>query len=308
MLRILKVSFLAGLSLSQGNAQLFREPDWKKVRAQQPEGVTLELTLSKRKFYQGEVIEASLLFSNKSRVPYFVWDGKRDRAGRLGDIAFFAAGPDGKAVPDPLKWFFKRGWAGGGPGHYQKLGEWQVTLKANQWLRFDRPGSYTIFAFSSRVREGEGPFLGEGKESAAGPLVSDRVEIEILPLAAETEDRLIRERDWERLRYLQTPRARAELVFLLNQNQDFETVQSFYSAPDPVAVAPLILKAVGEGRLRLNSSLSYLYCTLKTADLSRSPGLPKEEAEKRQQEFLKAWKSASGEIEAAALRIPGEKG
>src|SRR2546430_7112477 len=127
--------------------------DWAKIRAQQPIGLSLKVILPRTSFYQGEVIPATLVFSNSSSSVYHVWDGNYDRSGRIQDIAFFGVDAKGDAVIDPLAWYFEQGlFYGGGLGDTEKLGEWRIALPANQWLRFDRSGRYRCYAWSNRPR------------------------------------------------------------------------------------------------------------------------------------------------------------
>ncbi len=131
------------------------EATWQQMRGRQPAGLMLESKLPKTEFHQGEIIPATLTFKNTSTNRYHLWTGNYDRSGRIPDIAFRAEGEDRRAVIDPLGWYFaSQGYAGGGLGNEQDLWQWSITLPANQWLRFDRPGTYPVYAFSSRPRPG----------------------------------------------------------------------------------------------------------------------------------------------------------
>jgi len=140
-----------------GQAQLVTPEtvDWQQVRAAQPEGLSLAIELPKDSYHQGEVIDATLTFSNASSQPYRLWGGNYDRSGRIPDIAFYAFDAGGNPVADPLRWYFERGGVGGGLGNSQDLGEWKITLPANQWLRFEEPGVYTLRAYSNRIEKGD---------------------------------------------------------------------------------------------------------------------------------------------------------
>ncbi len=83
-------------------------PTWEHIRQGQPPGVDLKLILPKTTFFQGELIPATLEFSNHSAVPYAVWRGSYDRSGRLTDTSFHARDSRGNLLPDPLDWYFKK--------------------------------------------------------------------------------------------------------------------------------------------------------------------------------------------------------
>ncbi len=161
---LLRSSVLLGAILAAGAAtgQDFQAA-WQKIRQRQPAGLTLELKHPKTEFHQGEIIPATLTFKNTSTNHFHLWIGNYDRSGRIPDIAFRAEGEDRRAVTDPLGWYFaSQGYAGGGLGNEQDLGQWSITLPANQWLRFDRPGTYRVYAFSSRPQPGTTKQRGSG--------------------------------------------------------------------------------------------------------------------------------------------------
>jgi hypothetical protein len=133
-------------------------------------------------------------------------------------------------------------------------GRWSITLPANQWLRFDRPGTYRIYARSTR------PQTGSAKATHLSipgiELVSDIPTIRIMPLTAERERELLArakaELDQgdekarsgvETLRYLQTPAARRTLVRLLPKEQATQAVLGLAASRDPNAAANRVLEA-----------------------------------------------------------------
>ena len=102
-----------------------------------------------------KIIPATLVFTNQSGRPFHTWTGTYDRSGRLPSLGFRAISEDGQSVIDPLKNYFERGFfIGGGLGNEQNLGQWEITLPLNQWLRFDRPGTYRVYCWSRRVMTG----------------------------------------------------------------------------------------------------------------------------------------------------------
>jgi hypothetical protein len=293
--------------------------DWHKVRAAQPEGLSLHLEVPKSSYHQGEIIEATLTFRNSSSQPYHLWAGTYDRSGRIPDIVFHAVDAEGKPVPDPLRWYFERGGMGGGLGNTRDLGEWKITLSANQWLRFDRPGTYTLRAFSNRVRKGDQFERGnQGIE-----LVSDPVTLTMTTLRPADEHRLIGRAVTQlnaggeeaatgaaTLRFLGRPASRAALLPVLSSpGLSHEAAFAFYAAPHPADEAPAILEAVRTGKIKFDPGLTHTYATLKTADFRFHP-LPKtpEEQEALVKKFQSAFQAATGEITAAATAASGGRG
>lgn len=296
-------------------------PDRQKIHDTQPEGVSLGIEVPKTSYQQGELIEATLTFTNTSPTPYHLWVGTGDRSGRIPDIAFYALGSDAKPVPDPLRWYFERGGMGGGLGGWQDLGQWKITLPANQWLVFKQPGTYQLFAFSNRVQKGD-RFTQGNRQDNRIELVSDPVSITITPLSPADEKRILDEASGRltaggsdaskaaaKLRYLGTPAARAALLPLLNTPLSFDAQMALYAAPEPAAEAPLILAAARAGTLKLDQNVIYLYATLKTAGVQPSV-MPstKEEIEALGQKIQGAWKAASDEITTTAIAATGGKG
>lgn len=265
------------------------------------------------------MIEASLLFSNRSPAAYFVRTGTSSI--RTADISFYAADSAGQAVPDPLGWYFGADAMMGGIYSLQNIGEWKTSLPVNPWLRFDRPGRYTIYAYSNRVQEGDANAGFAGKRKRV-ELVSEKMEIEIGAPDPETEARLIREareegggktalEAAEKLLYLQTPAARTELISLLgkDEQQAYYAMFGLYSAPDRAGEAARLLAGVKEGRLHLKPTVQEVYVRLKTSDLVSSfSNLSREEVEKRGLEYQAAWKKAVQEITEAAAVASGGKG
>jgi hypothetical protein len=196
-------------------------PDRQKIHDGQPEGLCLGIEVPKTTYHQGEAIDATLTYTNTSPTPYHLWVGTGDRSGRIPDIAFYAFGSDAKQVPDPLRWYFERGGIGGGLGGTQDLGQWKITLPVNQWLEFNQPGTYQLFAYSNRVQKGDRFTQGNPRDNRI-ELVSDPVTITVTSLSSTDEKRILAEvgdrlgaggQDAAKaatiLRYLGTPAARA---------------------------------------------------------------------------------------------------
>jgi len=247
----------------------------------QPPGLRLTLTLPKTRYYVGEVISAKLAFSNDSKVPYHLWIGAYDRSGRILDIGFRAEGEDGLPLPDPLEWYFQH-FLGvcGGIGNDKNLGTWEISLRANQWVKFEKPGKYKLSAWSSRVQPGDVDVPYE-KQLPAVQLVSDPVTITVDPLSAEEEKAVIQRAQQdlskphkpgsneaaveavERLRFLQTPASCDALLPFIDSPYGSEAMLGLCEWPDYGALTRKILAAVREGKLGLSDNLLSLYVSMK---------------------------------------------
>jgi hypothetical protein len=262
--------------------------------------LTLTLAVPKRHFFQGEEIDATLTFTNHSPHPYYTWMGGYDRSGRIPDITFHAQDTRGGEVADPIGWYLSQMVGlGGGIGNYTRLGSWSITLPVNQWLRFDRPGTYTLVASASRVHPGRydnPPDL----QNPEVPLVSNRLAITIDPLTPARETALLDHAravlakpdpsymahvfpkpeviaELERLSYMRTPAAiRILLPYLSEGNNDAGRRVAFALAGsiDPKAEAAVLLDGVKRGQPLLNQYGVMLYQALKLYDgTSRTMGL-----------------------------------
>lgn len=217
---------------------------WQTIRRQQPAGLLMSLSLPKTRYHLGEPIPATLIFGSDSKDPYYTWIGTYDRSGRISDIVFHAEDEHGAPVEDPLDYYFHHFVTmGGGMGNNEDLGFWRITLTANQWLRFKKPGTYRLYATSSRVRPGH----KDDRHDVPPPsieLVSDPIKITIDPLSAEEEKAIIIEatqvlgaphsRGWDetafaavqRLRFLQIPGANEALLPLVDSPWGYEAPRS----------------------------------------------------------------------------------
>lgn len=258
--------------------------------------------MEKKRYYQGEVIEATLTYANTSTSAFSVELAQSDRSGRIQHTQFIGYDTQGKPVEDPIGWIYQQGIFGGGRVDMPELGTASISLPINQWLRFDHVGTYTIVAQTTNVLS---PKDGPVK------LISNKVAIEIMPLPTDEERRIIaqatreieegyRRRDRAELRaerntelaaqkaraarpaiatlrYLQTPAARAALRQRLNLTPMYELADgsfalraAFLGAPDRVAEAALILEDVQTGKLKVDDNLASLYAALKTYPLEET--------------------------------------
>jgi hypothetical protein len=304
------------------------------VHDHQPAGLTLKLSLPKDHFFQGEKIPATLTFSNKSQAAYHACAANWDRSRVvMGDIFFRAQSDKGESVVDPVVWYLRQSMGGGGGGGTMvNLGEWSTTVAANQWLRFDHPGVYTIYVWSNRVQTGIFRDFQHLSDSDEVQLVSNQVTITIDPLTPEEERAVIeqarrvlsqpREASFmpedlspevtealSQLCYLQTPAARAELFPYLGEgNNDAGRLVALgiLGASDPQAVAPALLASVERGKPVLNEFIVEIYAALKTYDFPGGgfglhqtfPATP----------FTKAVQDAKNEITEAARKASGGEG
>ena len=156
--------------------------------AQEPLPVTLTVRFAdgRSQFRPGETLPIELEFDSRVAKRFVVDGATYDRSGRLA-IDEFLVEPD-DAVVDPMLDYFAAsgGFIGGGIRTMGVLGEkpFVVKLDLNEWLRFDKPGKYTLSVRSQRVSD-------EAKTTPPAqsilPPESNTVSFEILP----------RDPDWE---------------------------------------------------------------------------------------------------------------
>jgi len=253
------------------------ETTWDTLRQEQPYGLSLQLKLPRTNFFQGEMIPATLVFKNLSTNQYHLQTDISDRSGRCCDISFTAASESGQLVVDPLERFqtLVPQIYGGLSSGDTNLKDWTVTLPANQWLRFDSPGIYRIYASSSL------PIPGEANSTGSvylHEIVSDVMTIRITPLepaqeqkiTAEAKEGLLGDKDTrsraiETLRYLQTSGARRALIPFIANNP--EVSLAFLSSPTPNDDSQAILQAALKPDFVVNDSVVSLYADLKALSL-----------------------------------------
>jgi len=255
---------------------------WQEVRDHQPPGLQLKLTLPKDHFFQGEEINDTIEFANNSPAPYYLWTGSASRFGRTSGFAFFAESTSGDGVIDPLAWMWNKVGDMGmnGMGTFKDLGTWSITLPTAYWLRFDKPGTYTLYVWSDRVQAGDQPKPGvQSQPRTQVPLVSDKITITIDPLTPRQEEQTLAEAKVKlattadrgegalELNALQTPSARDVLRPLLN-DKDSSGASNVAStglmeAPDPRAEATLLFADVSQGKLAVNGAIQWAYSWTK---------------------------------------------
>lgn len=107
----------------------------------------------KSRFYLGELIELELTFRGGAASSAEVNRREQDRVGRVNGLDEFLVDP-AEGVVDPLRGLDgEKGGMGGVWGGPAKLRDGPVVLRRflNDWVRFQRPGFYTLRVKSGRV-------------------------------------------------------------------------------------------------------------------------------------------------------------
>jgi hypothetical protein len=325
------ILFGAGARADKGMDQ-----KWQEVRDHQPPGLQMKLILPKDHFFQGEEINGTIEFANNSPAPYYLWAGSASRFGRASGIAFFAESTSGDGVIDPLAWIWNKvdDMGMNGMGTFKDLGTWSITLPTAYWLRFDKPGTYTLYVWSDRAQAGDQPKPGvQGQSPTHVQLVSDRITITIDPLTPEQEEQTLAEAKVKlattadrgegalELNALQTPSARDALRPLLDDkdNSGASNVAStgLMEAPDLRAEATLLFADVSQGKLAVNGAIQWAYSWTKTYGMpdgsstvpyaQQTPAMQEELANQRLA-WSQALASARQEILDAAEKATGGSG
>ena len=224
--------------------------EWKTTEAE----AQLRISTSSAKFYLGEVIPLDLAFSSAIPKRYQINLARYDRSGRMGYERFIVEPKE--ATRDPLYLYFNSiaAFMGGGLTNFEFLSSspTMFRLSLNEWVSFDRPGTYRIQVVSHRVGDSANSSQpwGEGVE-----LKSNWLELKIVaadpswqqqtlagirqaldagkPLNPNVPDEPKRTA-LTRLRYLGTEEAARELARRLrgeDNNADFECVFGLIGSP-----------------------------------------------------------------------------
>ncbi len=161
-------------------------------------GPQLRVSTPKSTYRQGELIPLDLAFTAKDDNRYQINMATYDRSGRMPYESFHVDPANGTS--DPLGVYFKSQemFMGGGLTNYQFLSDtpYVVHLDLNEWVRFDKPGSYRVIVESSRVgsKRRDRPPFGKQRE-----LLSNAIDIQIVvpdPAWEESElDKILAEFD-----------------------------------------------------------------------------------------------------------------
>ncbi|RYG55207.1 hypothetical protein EON80_30965, partial [bacterium] len=209
-----------------------------------PDGARVTLKPVKEKFILGESIVARFIVNNDSRKEFKISYGGDYRGGaRQARFKVSAEGPDGENVADPYPGDFNFGGIGGSPS--VRPGEsWTSSLALQRYLRFDKPGRYTI-----RVKHDLG-----WKDTPEKPVPEGKASIEIvLPNADQAE---------ELLKSLEKPR----------DGNARSTVDDAAPTLDPAALAypvylPLLVPRIGAGKIDYLGSIENIETVEATAAL-----------------------------------------
>ncbi|HTY63084.1 MAG TPA: hypothetical protein VMG30_12620 [Acidobacteriota bacterium] len=164
--------------------------------AKNPKGLSFAIQLKDKKtrFRQGEIIQVELSFSSALPKTYQLDDARYDRGGRLGIDSYHVDPADGAV--DPLK-ELQNGTKGGIRGFpILDVKPHLIVRNLNEYVRFDKPGKYRLYVFSSRVGRKPSDSENAGKQPGMSngptlpgligvPATSNVVEFTILPLNPE---------------------------------------------------------------------------------------------------------------------------
>lgn len=149
--------------------------------SQQPRDVRLQVETAggNTRFRVGEVIPLKLSFTSSAAKKYLINLATYDRSGRMNYEDFLVE--PGAGWSDPLKDYFSGGvFMMGGLMSFDLLSAEPkvIPLDLNEWVRFDRPGEYTLRVVSRRVglASNGSPFGSSGME-----LRSNELRLTILP-------------------------------------------------------------------------------------------------------------------------------
>ena len=128
-------------------------------------GLQLNLSTSSTGFRCGEVIPLELTFTSTAPNRYQINMAQYDRSGRMNYEQFQLDPKEGTS--DPLQLYFNSAWGfiGGGLTGFKFLSTSPITihLDLNEWVSFDRPGTYRLSVVSRRVgdtRASDNPYAG----------------------------------------------------------------------------------------------------------------------------------------------------
>jgi len=215
------------------SAETFEEHRARLIK-DNPEGLSLTISVDKNTYFLGEIIPITLTFSNNSDIEYYVETRAHDRSGRLHDITFYVDGPSG-GYSDPLE-THSWGIGGGLSGGPERLGQYSQVFTLNEWIRFDIPGDYRIYCTTTRV------WARNDRSRQIINLCSQIIKIKLRPankvFIAETvskalenlksEDREIRRNSVRTLRFLAVPESVEAIVGILGDPMGQLCYQAYF--------------------------------------------------------------------------------
>jgi hypothetical protein len=309
----------AGLDYSACQGDLF-EDSYADYRARNPAGLSVTLRTEKDAFFMGERIRITLDFQNTSDTRYHLSTRSYDRGGRIDEIQFHVDGPT-NGFADPLTLYFAATpTIRGGLGGLRSLGQFSRSFDLNEWVRFDRPGSYRLYCTNTLVETGD--WTG-----TSVPLCSQIVDLSV----TEPNDAWITEQvrraleeatsadpkeRWEAvrvLRFLAAPQAMAPLASLLGQaDLRLQAFLGLVGAPDPSQARQALLEGIGDPTRVVNDT--YLRALALVSAAPDEPVLPFDPADpdayRRQYERLKAEEESALQeaVEALSAALPLKRG
>lgn len=186
----------------------FNKRHASQVRAN-PQGIHFELRTAdgRKRFRVGEPIPIELRFSSSIPRTYEFDAALYDRSGRMLTERFEVDVVEGRsgAYADPLEDFYSTGLLIGAAGGLRRRSVLDVDAESipaylNEWVRFDQPGRYRVYAKSFRVG------YGDGDPAEKAPVVSGLLELEIVqPEAGWAAAQLTR--PLGQVRFLNSPEA-----------------------------------------------------------------------------------------------------
>lgn len=218
----------------------------------------LRLSTKSKTFHLGELIPLQLSFTSSRPKRYSINTASYDRSGRMNYEKFVVLPAEG--THDPLEVYFNSATAfvGGGITSFRFLSATpiQISLNLNEWVTFDKAGTYELRVVSNRVDDTQANNSAYGKTV---DLESNSIKLRILPatptwqqeqLASiakalaqgrRSENYTPGESYWvalAELRYLGTKPAARELARQLrgeNNNTDFECMFGLLGSPNRAA-------------------------------------------------------------------------
>lgn len=283
------------------------------------------MTLPKKEFFQGEKIDAKLDFSNDDPKALYTFIFLYECS--WNSLTFLATDSEGKRVTHPLLWHQVWDQFNHEYSHIEwyTLGKYSRIQAVNEGVRFDKPGTYTIFAEARLSRKGS---------STSKPdefrIVSDKTTITILSLPPEKEKAMIADalakirgrknlidpalkEGLSELIYLQTPAARDELISLLPTPElNYVVGKGLLGAPNPPAEAEKIRAAVLSGKLILTEDIVNLYAELELWNtIQKYPvteDVSKNDVMKNLDDLFNKFEISKKELVEAVIHMPGAHG
>jgi len=157
-------------------AQASRMPE----KIEDDSGMQLHLSSNSARYYSGEVIHLDLAFTSTTPKRYQINLARYDRSGRMNYEEFIVEPKE--ATQDPLQLYFSSiaGFIGGGLTGFEFLtpSPTIIHLNLNEWIRFERPGTYRVCVVSHRVSDSDASHqpMGEPIE-----VKSNGIELRIVP-------------------------------------------------------------------------------------------------------------------------------